>query len=167
MYCNYAVPRSSLLIYSLPTLHTFYYCLNQFSSIPLQNNCNKEVEWFNLVMAQQGSVKETSFGQLDACIKHGMFRVGQKGADIFHNMSDIVKLTVDSKHGRVYHLDDLKDLESKLVLITGNKDERRIAMDGFLDVSNVLFFSLQTSYILLIPYSLHSSCFIFNNCHCL
>ena len=88
-------------------------------------------------MAQQGSVKETSFGQLDACIKHGMFRVGQRGADIFHNMSDIVKLTVDSKHGRVYTLDGLKDLESKLVLITGSKDERRRTVDGFLDVSVV------------------------------
>ena len=88
-------------------------------------------------MAQQGSVKETSFGQLDACIKHGTFRVGQRGADIFHNMSDIVKLTVDSKHGRVYNLDGLKDLESKLVLITGSKDERRKTVDEFLDVSVV------------------------------
>ena len=91
-------------------------------------------------MAQQGSVKETSFGQLDACIKHSTFHVGQRGADIFHKMSDIVKLTVDSKHGRVYTLDGLKDLESKLVLITGSKDERRKTVDGFLDVSIFLLF---------------------------
>ena len=104
----------------------------------LQRDCNNEVEWFKQVMAQQGSVKETSFGQLDACSKHGTFHVGQRGADIFHNMFDIVKLTVDSKHGRVYTLDGLKDLESKLVLITGSKDERRKTVDGFLDVSSFL-----------------------------
>ena len=105
-------------------------------------------------MAQQGSVKETSFGQLDACIKHGKFRVGQRGADIFHNMSDIVKLTVDSKHSRVYTLDGLKDLESKLVLITGSKDERRKTVDGFLDVSSFLCkYGWSTNIILLYVFS--------------
>ena len=105
-------------------------------------------------MAQQGSVKETSFGQLDACIKHGKFRVGQRGADIFHNMSDIVKLTVDSKHSRVYTLDGLKDLESKLVLITGSKDERRKTVDGFLDVSSFLCkYGWSTNIILMYVFS--------------
>ena len=72
---------------------------------------------------------------MNACIKHGKYRVGQSGDKIFHVMSEVVHLTVEAKHTRVYTLDELKDLESKLVLITGSKDEKREKVDGFLDVS--------------------------------
>ena len=88
--------------------------------------------------AQQGSVKETSFGQMDACVKHGMYCVGQRGEKIFHIISEVIHLKVEAKHTRVYTLDELKDLESKLVLITGSKDEKRKKVDGFLDVSAIV-----------------------------
>lgn len=85
--------------------------------------------------AQQGSIKESSFGQLDACLKHGKYRVGRSGDKICHAMSEVVHLAVEAKHIRVYTLDELKDFESKLVLITGSMSEQREKVDGFLDVS--------------------------------
>ena len=111
--------------------------------------------------AQQGSVKETSFGQMNACINHGKYRVGQSGDKIFHVMSEVVHLTVEAKHTRVYTLDELKDLESKLVLITGSKDEKRQKVDGFLDVSDYCYNCDMLHYCMnvLIPLqTLHSIC---------
>ena len=101
----------------------------------MQESCSKELEWFNEVKAQQGSVKETSFGQMDACIKYGKYRVGESGDTIATNVADIVILAVETKPARKYTLDELKDLESKLVLITGSRDCKREKVDGFLDVS--------------------------------
>ena len=51
-------------------------------------------------------------------------------------MSEVLHLTVEA---RVYTLDELKDLESKLVLITEYKDEGSMKVDEFLTVSVLCF----------------------------
>lgn len=88
--------------------------------------------------AQEGSVKETTFEQMNMCFQHGEYKVGESGSSIFTKVNDIVVLTVEAEHARKYTLDELKDLESKLVLITGSRDDRRKQVDGFLDVSTIL-----------------------------
>lgn len=92
--------------------------------------------------AQEGSVKETTFEQMNMCFQHGEFKVGESGSSTFTKVNDIVVLTVESDHARKYTLDELKDLESKLVLITGSRDDRRKQVDGFLDVSTMLCVTL-------------------------
>ncbi len=59
----------------------------------------------------------------------------------FREIYEAIELTVDgSRDQRVlsksrYSLDELRDLESKLVLITGTKAEHRHQVDQYLDVS--------------------------------
>ena len=140
---NYTYLIAHLLLYSmfLTMGHSLRksFCIAIFKcllgNIILQEDCSSELQWFQEVKAQQGSVKETSFGQMDACIKLGKYRVGESGDTIFTKVNDIVTLTVETEHTRRYTLDELKDLESKLVLITGSRDYKREKVDGFLDVS--------------------------------
>ena len=57
------------------------------------------------------------------------------------SVHDVIRLTLVPQTGikllkAHYSLDELRDLESKLVLITGSKAENRAAVEHFLDVCN-------------------------------
>lgn len=87
----------------------------------------------------QGSVEVTSFGQMDNIQDCGCYTVGGKRNAAMNSIHDVIQLTLSPKAGkelvkRSYNLDDLRDLESKLVLITGSKAENRAAVEHFLDV---------------------------------
>ena len=105
----------------------------------MQEDCNDELEWFKNIKTQEGSVKETSFGQMDNCIMYGQYRVGEGRSTPFSEVNEAVVLTVEAGHKRKYTLDQLRDLESKLVLITGSCDSRRERVESFLNVRKVLW----------------------------
>ena len=56
-----------------------------------------------------------------------------------HSIHDIIHLKLEERDKQLpkknYSLDELRDLESKLVLITGSKAENRAEVEQFLDVS--------------------------------
>jgi len=72
---------------------------------------------------------------------NGCYLIGSSIPEIRHTSNEIVKLKLSEKVGqsrivkKKYNLDELHDLESKLVLITGSKAEYRKEVELFLEVS--------------------------------
>ncbi|XP_064403130.1 E3 ubiquitin-protein ligase RNF213-like isoform X2 [Halichondria panicea] len=97
-------------------------------------SCNDDIEWYKSVKETQGSVETTSYGQMSNILKYGTYRVGfKKNAQTVH---DLISVTL-SRQKVVkwkYSLDELRDLESKLVLICGNKAENRAEVDDYLNL---------------------------------
>ena len=91
-------------------------------------------------------------------LSYGGYIVGGERDEAMDSIHDVIQLTLTPQTGMKllktsYNLDELRDLESKLVLITGSKAENRAAVDQFLDVCSL-------STIILSPFlSLHSQSF--------
>ena len=105
----------------------------------LQENCNKDIKWYRSVKETQGSVEVTSYGQMRNIMKYGRYQVGVTiQSKPFHTIHDLISLKLivkDRKFCKLsYNLDDLRDLESQLVLITGSRAENRTEVDHFLNV---------------------------------
>ena len=120
-------------------MHYFYtYSCN----LLFQEACNKELEWFKSVKETQGSVEVTSIGQMNNILKNGCYFIGSSRPEVQQSSSEIIslKLKERDKESRIlkkkYSLEELHDLESKLVLITGSKAEYRKEVDYFLGVSS-------------------------------
>ena len=82
----------------------------------------------------------TSYGQMNNIFQYGCYFVGSDESKICHSFHEVVQLSLQGhKKGKFtkkhYNLDELRDLESKLVLITGSKAENRADVDHFIDVS--------------------------------
>lgn len=73
------------------------------------------------------SVKESSFSHLTAIIKRGHFAVGNICKKVDHHRMEMcvnveVGTTCSGSSRKIYWLDDLRDLQSKLMLISGDGD---------------------------------------------
>ena len=86
----------------------------------------------------QASVEVTSYGQMNNIFEYGCYRVGTKRSVVCQNYSEVIHLSLKERGKRLtkksYNLEELRDLESKLVLITGSKAEYRAQVDLFVDV---------------------------------
>ena len=106
-----------------------------------------------------GSVEATSFGQLSNILTYGQYSVGSSSRSTFQSIHDNI-ICLDLKEidkplpKKHYSLDDLQDLESILVLITGSEDPHRDEVDIFLKVWHFFSFFLQPC--LLTPFMLFS-----------
>lgn len=113
--------------------------MTKINDLFLQLTCNKQIEWYKSVKETQGSVETTSYGQMDNILKYGIYRVGFRKNSL--TVHDLVSVTLKCKNkGDVlfkqhYSLEELRDLESKLVLICGDKAENRAEVDHYLNVS--------------------------------
>ena len=84
-------------------------------------------------------MEDTSIGQMQNILKYGRYEVGVTiQSNPGHTIHDLISLKLivkDKKLSKIsYNLDDLRDLESKLVLITGSKAENRTQVDHYLNV---------------------------------
>ncbi len=84
-------------------------------------------------------METTSYGQMTSILRYGTYRVGfKKNPQALH---DVISVTLSRRYQNLvkwkYTLDELRDLESKLVLICGNKAENRAEVDHYLNVSTV------------------------------
>ena len=82
----------------------------------------------------------TSYGQMNNIFQYGCYFVGSGEAHICHNYSDVIVLKLKKSKSITkieYNLEELRDLESKLVLITGSKAEYRENVDIFIDVRSI------------------------------
>ena len=81
---------------------------------------------------------------MDKILECGSYKVGNEERKVFGNLDEVVLMhltvnkdditnTADLK--AMYSLGELRDLESKLVLITGSQAENREKVDNFLNVS--------------------------------
>ena len=110
----------------------------------VQAACNDELEWYKSVKETQASVEITSFGQMNNIFQYGCYTVGSGKSKICQDYHEVIHLALKEKGKRLtkqsYNLEELRDLESKLVLITGSKAENRASVDVFIDVSCFVFF---------------------------
>ncbi len=95
----------------------------------------------------QGSVEVTSYGQMRNILRYGIYHIGvtnqSKLAQSIHDVISIKLIPKDKPLTKTtYNLDELRDLESKLVLITGSKAENRTEVDHYLNVSALLYYVL-------------------------
>ena len=84
-------------------------------------------------------MERTSYGQMRNILKYGRYQVGvtiqSKPVHTIHDLISLKLVGLDKKVPKTsYNLDDLRDLESKLVLITGSKAESRTEVDHYLNV---------------------------------
>ena len=70
-------------------------------------------------------------------LQYGTYRVGFKNSA--HTVHDLVSLTLAGNSHKLdkirYTLDELQDLESKLMLISGNKTEAGAEVDHYINVT--------------------------------
>ena len=85
----------------------------------------------------------TSFGQMNNIFHYGCYKIGSNRAQICHSYHEVIRLSLKEKERQKrltkknYNLEELRDLESKLVLITGSRAENREHVDIFIDVSGL------------------------------
>ena len=73
---------------------------------------------------------------------YGCYQVGSQSSEILQTLHSAVHMTLTVPAlvrvpKKKYNLDELRDLESKLVLITNSKAENRQAVDHFTNVSTL------------------------------
>lgn len=75
-------------------------------------------------------------------LKYGEYGVGVPSSEDIQSINDLIKMKLEEKDKKlikkIYNLDELRDLESKLVLICGNKEDSRTEVDHFLSVSSIV-----------------------------
>lgn len=100
----------------------------------------------------QASFEVTSFGQMDNIFQYGYYVVGSAKSHICKHYDEVIELILKERDKPLtktrYNLEELRDLESKLVLITGSKAENRAKVDIFIDVS--LFLSVYAGNLYLV-----------------
>ncbi len=103
------------------------------------------MEWYKSVKDTQASVEVTSYGQMNNIFECGCYRIGRKQREIYKSHNEVISLTLKENKEKSekrlakkkYNLEELRDLESKLVLITGRNANNRKMVDLFLDVSTI------------------------------
>ena len=73
---------------------------------------------------------------------YGCYTVGSPKVKICQHYQEVIRLSLKEGKKRLtkknYNLEELRDLESKLVLITGSNAENRAQVDTFIDVCLIL-----------------------------
>lgn len=80
---------------------------------------------------------------MDSIIEHGCYQIGIKDPVICKNQNEVIGLSLEVPDKKKFlraefTLEDLRDLESKLVLITGRDAEKRKTVDLFVNVSDTV-----------------------------
>ena len=77
----------------------------------------------------QGSVEKTSCGQMNNINKYGCYTVGSNDEASCSSLSKLICLNLQRCHKpgaqQKYTMDELRDLESKLVLIIGKESDEK------------------------------------------
>ncbi len=80
---------------------------------------------------------------MDNILKCGRYSIGCKSSIICHSLIEVVQVELTEKDRPLpkkhYNLEELQDLESRLVLITGSEAPQRQEVDDYLEVSCCFF----------------------------
>ena len=108
---------------------------------PLQIDTSRHLEWLKGLEASHGSVAKSSLKEAKAINEYGVYCVGCVSKDVEKSTETLtldaviqLKLLRDEK---IITLDDLKDLQSKLMLIASKASHGKEDVDRFVDVSLV------------------------------
>ena len=112
----------------------------------MQEGCNKHIDWYQSVKETQGSVEKSSFDKMKNIKHYGYYTIGSHISDVHTKLKDVIRLDLKQRDKQLtqlkYSLDELRDLESKLVLITGQESKEREDVDLFMDVSSIFLLYL-------------------------
>ena len=80
-----------------------------------------------------------SYGQIRNILKYGHYQVGtiiqSKSVHTIHDLISLKLIAEDKMLNKIYYnLDDLCELESKLVMLTGRNTEKRPEVEYYLNV---------------------------------
>ena len=99
----------------------------------------------------QGSVEKSSFGQMYNIKRYGCYTVGSSTEFTHSKPSELIRMDLEQRDKPLaqhkYTMDELRDLESKLVLITGRESLERTDVDHFLKVSHCIYMYLILSCV--------------------
>ena len=105
----------------------------------LQRGCDKAIDWYQSVKETQGSVEVTSYGQMNNIYQYGSYTIGSCLKSVHTSQSQVIRLDLTETDKNLpkknYSLDDLSDLESKVVLIAGRDSSESKEVQVFLQVS--------------------------------
>lgn len=103
------------------------------------------MDWLQSVKTSHGSVAMSSLMEAKTFNEHGIYSVGCHNEDESSSLvpehltlPNVIKLRVstgNTGNSREYTLDDLKDLQSKLMLIAAKASHGKQDVDRFVDVS--------------------------------
>ena len=95
------------------------------------------------------SVEDSYLGLMERILSYGHYSIGGRRDTAMHNIQDVsmhyvISLNLVPQGGEKliktsYTLDELSDLESKLVLTIGSKAENRAAVEQFLNVCEFFY----------------------------
>ena len=99
--------------------------------------CRHDLDWYKEIKKIQGSVEVTSVNQVEDINVCGQYTISCDGKKILQSIESAVSLKITRVKAakRTYSFNDLRDLESKLVLIRGRSTKGGAEIDRFLDVS--------------------------------
>ena len=105
-----------------------------------QDECAQNKEWYSSVQAElESNDANGAIHQMKSILEHGQCIVGHIDEIQSHNESALAKVMMNMQHSgseatsrKCYYLDELKDLESKVVLVAGNESHH---VARFVDVS--------------------------------
>ena len=108
----------------------------------MQVATSHQLGWLKRVKNYHGSVATSSLMEAQAINEKGVYRVGCPSKDAWTSMETlsvdaVIEITVDPDKKR-FTLDNLKDLQSKLMLIAAKASHGKEDVDRFVDVSPTL-----------------------------
>lgn len=101
----------------------------------------EHLDWYKHIKQNIGSVEQSSFKQLEHIQSHGQYSVSSAAKRSFSRVQiqDVVQLNILPEDAyaikRQYTLDELRDLESRLILVTSQEAKNRKDVDQFIHVS--------------------------------
>ena len=108
-----------------------------------QIDTSRQLEWLKGVKDSHGSVAISSLMQAKAINTRGVYEVGcppqgNESRNGEETLESVIHLSVPPKEGdketKVYNLDELKDLQSKLMLIAAKASQGKEEVDMFVEV---------------------------------
>lgn len=101
-----------------------------------QRGCSSELAWYKSVKETQGSIQETTFGQMNNILAYGCYVIGSQRPQIFQSIHDIICVILTERDQpltkKQYSLNELRDLESKLALIVGKSAKNNSDVNDFI-----------------------------------
>lgn len=104
-----------------------------------------------------GDVEKNAFKLMEAINASGVYKIVSREGKILHCIEDAIGLKVKGEAGsvKIYDLDKLRDLHSKLVLISGTATKPK--EDKFLAVGFICCYKMECSYYSIMFYTGTSS----------
>ena len=98
--------------------HTLFYL-----SFILQKNCCEQLNFLKLIKDLQAPIEVSTYDRIQDLLESGKYYIGSKSFRIFNSVEEIIKLRVNnsSSSKQKYTLNELQELESKIVLIRDHR----------------------------------------------